>query len=160
MVSEDLTKISHFTGEYKFLSNFYPCIIAATAPDGRRFVLPSVEHAYQASKAVRVEDFLKFVDIELTAGQSKRIGRNIEIRSDWNKIRVSVMRDFVYQKFSKQLHPELVQLLLDTGDRELIEGNWWGDDFWGVYTENGKNYLGKILMMRRKQLQFERDFMQ
>lgn len=63
------------------------------------------------------------------------------------------MRDLVQDKFAE--HPRLAQLLLDTGDALLIEGNNWGDSFWGV-TRNGDgdgaNYLGKILMEIRRGL--------
>jgi hypothetical protein len=43
-------------------------------------------------------------------------------------------------------------MLLLTGDEELIEGNFWGDVFWGVCNGVGKNHLGKILMEVRSEL--------
>jgi hypothetical protein len=46
----------------------------------------------------------------------------------------------------------LKQLLLATGDKELIEGNTWGDTFWGVCNGIGQNHLGKILMAKRTEL--------
>ena len=48
--------------------------------------------------------------------------------------------------------PEYRQRLLDTGDRELIEGNTWGDRFWGVCRGEGENKLGRILMRVRDEL--------
>jgi predicted NAD-dependent protein-ADP-ribosyltransferase YbiA (DUF1768 family) len=42
--------------------------------------------------------------------------------------------------------------LLETGDAELIEGNDWGDTFWGVCGGKGNNFLGKLLMEVRKEL--------
>jgi predicted NAD-dependent protein-ADP-ribosyltransferase YbiA (DUF1768 family) len=61
------------------------------------------------------------------------------------------MRDLIRIKFSKD---PLKSRLLNTGDSELIEGNWWGDKFWGVdeRTGVGKNNLGKILMEIREEL--------
>lgn len=56
------------------------------------------------------------------------------------------MEDLLIQKFKI---PELVKALLDTGTAELIEGNWWGDKFWGVCRGQGKNHLGKLLMKIR-----------
>ena len=45
--------------------------------------------------------------------------------------------------------------LLDTGDQELVEYNTWGDTYWGVCTRirQGQNWLGKILMEVREELQ-------
>lgn len=45
--------------------------------------------------------------------------------------------------------PYLQKLLQDTGDAELIEGNWWHDEFWGVCNGIGQNQSGKILMVIR-----------
>ena len=45
---------------------------------------------------------------------------------------------------------KLKEKLLDTGNKELYEGNTWGDKYWGVVKEGnelvGKNHLGKLLM--------------
>jgi predicted NAD-dependent protein-ADP-ribosyltransferase YbiA (DUF1768 family) len=54
------------------------------------------------------------------------------------------MRECLVAKFGQ--NPELMQLLKDTGDSILIEGNSWGDQFWGVCNSVGKNWLGKLLM--------------
>lgn len=48
--------------------------------------------------------------------------------------------------------PELRQRLLDTGAEELIEGNYWGDRFWGVCAGSSANHLGKLLMKIRGEL--------
>lgn len=42
-------------------------------------------------------------------------------------------------------------MLLKTGDEELVEGNTWGDTFWGVCKGKGRNELGKILMKVREE---------
>jgi predicted NAD-dependent protein-ADP-ribosyltransferase YbiA (DUF1768 family) len=39
-----------------------------------------------------------------------------------------------------------------TGDRKLVEGNYWHDTFWGVCNGVGENYLGEILMHVRQEL--------
>lgn len=36
---------------------------------------------------------------------------------------------------------ELKQKLLATGNEELVEGNNWGDTFWGMVNEVGENHL-------------------
>lgn len=135
--------IDSFTGEYRFLSNFHPSRVFYNGQ-----VFPTVEHAYQAAKAVNHDDFLLFTDPILTAGQAKRLGRKIQLKPDWELIKISVMSDLIKQKFNNII---LRKYLNETKGRELIEGNTWGDTFWGVCQGKGSNMLGKILM-------FERDF--
>ena len=60
------------------------------------------------------------------------------------------MFDLVLEKFKQ--NPELKQKLLETGNQELIEGNTWNDTFWGVCNGQGQNWLGKILMLARSEL--------
>ena len=62
------------------------------------------------------------------------------------------METAVHAKFTQNV--ELKELLLETGDSELIEGNTWGDREWGVdlKTNEGQNKLGKILMKVRESL--------
>lgn len=73
----------------------------------------------------------------------------------WNEIRVTVMTNLVTQKFQKNKY--LAQLLWLTGDKTLVEGNNWGDTFWGVdlHSGVGGNHLGKILMNIRGTLSSE-----
>ena len=52
-------------------------------------------------------------------------------------------------------HPELAEALLRTDDCELIEGNTWGDRYWGTVDGYGENQLGQILMDIRKKLQMQ-----
>lgn len=134
--------VDSFQGEYRFLSNFWP---ASVVFEGVTY--PSVEHAYVASKTL---DVIARRDIpNMAAGAAKRYGRKLRIRSDWTEVRVSLMRDFVRQKFAA---PLLAAQLIATAPAELIEGNTWGDTFWGVCGSKGENNLGKILMQVRDQL--------
>jgi len=59
------------------------------------------------------------------------------------------MWELLKQKFND---PVLKQKLLDTGDQELVEGNFWNDFTWGVCNGVGKNWLGKMLVELRKRL--------
>jgi predicted NAD-dependent protein-ADP-ribosyltransferase YbiA (DUF1768 family) len=59
------------------------------------------------------------------------------------------MRQVLVRKFS---HPELRAALLSTGDALLVEGNHWGDIFWGVCRGEGENWLGRLLMALRGQM--------
>jgi predicted NAD-dependent protein-ADP-ribosyltransferase YbiA (DUF1768 family) len=57
------------------------------------------------------------------------------------------MRSLLAQKVPAW-HP-LAERLMATGDAELIEGNTWGDRYWGVVDGTGENRLDKHLMQRR-----------
>ena len=58
-------------------------------------------------------------------------------------------------------NPKIKQKLLDTGDKILIEGNNWCDNFWGnchcekCRTKTGKNLLGISLMFLREKYRQE-----
>jgi ribA/ribD-fused uncharacterized protein len=84
----------------------------------------------------------------------KKIGKKAKIRSDWNEKKLSFMEWGIREKF-KDL--KLAEMLLDTGDLKLIEGNNWHDVFWGKCScpkcsGSGENHLGKILMKIREEL--------
>jgi predicted NAD-dependent protein-ADP-ribosyltransferase YbiA (DUF1768 family) len=64
------------------------------------------------------------------------------------------MRELLREKFWQE--PER-SVLLATGDVELIEGNWWGDQFWGQCpVGKGENWLGRLLMELRRDLRSDR----
>jgi len=60
------------------------------------------------------------------------------------------MLHIVRDKFAR--HPGLKASLRQTGNARLVEGNWWGDTFWGVCNGKGTNHLGKVLMEVRREL--------
>ena len=68
-------------------------------------------------------------------------------------MKLDVMRRAVLAKFTQ--HQELRELLLETGDRKIIEhtanDSYWGDGDNGT----GRNMLGIILMEVRDQLRKE-----
>ena len=84
----------------------------------------------------------------------KRKGRRVKLRSDWEQVKTTVMREVLGIKF---LDPELSSKLLATGNEELIEGNTWNDRFWGVCRGSGRNVLGKLLMEIREDLMLDSD---
>jgi len=128
-----------------FLSNFYP---AEVELDGG--IYRTVEHAYQAAKTLDLVE-RRQIQKARTPGVAKKMGRGISIRTNWEDIKVSIMYQLVKQKFTN--HPLLMEKLLDTEDAELIEGNDWGDLFWGVCNRRGYgfNHLGRILMKVREE---------
>ncbi len=155
--------IESFSGEYRFLSNFWPCKVLYNGVAYR-----SSEHAYQAEKAdpdalappnLFAERMTWRVKIQMTPnpGAVKRMTRKptFSIRDDWESVKVQTMEGILRSKFS-DLNPELVQMLLSTGPQEIVEGNTWHDNFWGVCSctkcTGGQNNLGKILMKIRETL--------
>lgn len=137
--------ISHFGGKYRFLSNFFPCKVEM---EGKNY--PSVEHAYQAAKTTDPRARIAFqIPSDLTTGQAKRLGQQLDLRSNWENIKIGVMYRLLVSKFSDT---NLRLQLQATGEEELIEGNDWGDSFWGVCGGVGENFLGKCLMQVRSTL--------
>lgn len=135
-------QITSFTGEYRFLSNFYPSPIKA-----EEITFPTAEHYYQAMKCKSVDDF-KRIALCATPGQAKRLGQKVVLKKNWNDIRVHIMRRVLEEKFSQ--NPDLCQMLLSTKGHELIEGNTWGDTFFGQCPiGTGLNHLGILLMELR-----------
>lgn len=133
--------ITSFRGEYRFLSNFYHSPV-----DGYH----TVEHAYQAAKTLN-PDIREDIKNLSTPGAAKRAGKGLVLREDWESVKVEVMRDLLYKKFSD---PILKIKLLGTGDQKLIEGNTWGDKIWGAVWDGsgwvGTNLLGNLLMEVRE----------
>ena len=138
--------ITDFHAEgYTFLSNFYE---APVFFDGLTY--GSNEAAFQAQKCMTEEEKIPFT--EYGPGKSKGMGRRVQLRPDWEAVKVGLMEEIVRAKFTQ--HPELAWRLIGTGDKMLVEGNHWGDTFWGVdaRTGQGENHLGKILMKVREEL--------
>lgn len=139
-------KIASFRGQYRFLSNFFP-----SPMEYQGKIWPTVEHAYQAAKTLDRNQQEK-IRLARTPGIAKRLGRRADLRPDWNDIRVGVMRDLINLRFAQ---PSLREKLMGTGTADLIEGNTWHDNFWGICRcgkccqHDGLNILGTILMQQR-----------
>ena len=144
--------ISTFRGKYTFLSNFYIGNVEIYWGEDVTF-FPSAEHAYQAIKAVNSVDRDRIKNAR-TPLDAKRLGNRIKMVPNWDAIKIGVMHEVLCAKF---VDLDLQNLLLETGDSELIEGNTWGDQFWGATQDKngqwkGKNWLGRLLMLRRSLL--------
>lgn len=139
-----MTDIKGFTGEYRWLSNFWPSPF-----EFNNYAWPTVEHAYVAHKAhpARLKNVYGLV-IDMTPGQAKRYGRTITIRPDFDMIKLHLMQALQYRKYTTDdpVNEVLLQKLRETGDRYIEETNTWGDTFWGVCNGEGHNHLGKIIM--------------
>lgn len=133
--------INKFVGKYYFLSNMY----------AYNSIGKSVEHYFQAGKTTSIEDY-NYIVSSSDGYEAKRRGKKIAMRYDWLKCRDNIMYEEVSLKF--YVYKNLGDMLLSTGDELLIEGNTWGDRYWGVdlKTGIGENKLGKILMKVREEI--------
>lgn len=136
-------KIEKFRGRYYFLSNFseYPITY-------KGLTYRNNEAAFQAMKVWGQKQRKSFT--HLPPNKAKAKGRRVPLRSDWEEVKDQYMYEIVLAKFSQ--NEDLKKKLLETGDALLIEGNTWGDHYWGVCNGRGKNKLGKILMRVRDEL--------
>ena len=146
--------IAFFRDEYRWLSNFAEADIEGI--DGYGY--SSVEHAYQSAKFYGTTRDKAFRDIIMdgTAREAKIFARKNKkyVRKNFNDTdrKLSLMLKLVSRKFEKHGY---LRALLKTGNRPLIEGNEWHDNFWGdCYADTdikGENNLGKILVFIREQ---------
>lgn len=140
--------IDWFREEYEFLSNFYPAKLLFEG-----IVYDNAESAYQAQKLADPQARKQFA--HRYADEAKRMGQALDIRADWEQVKLERMRRIVDAKFTQ--NPLLAKRLVETGSRRLMEGNYWGDTYWGVdlHTREGENYLGQLLMELRERFQKE-----
>lgn len=140
-------KIEEFNGEYAFLSNFYhgPLVF-----EDVKYL--NSESAYQAQKIDNVSNKKALIQefTNISPKMAKRLGRKVPMRKDWDIVKLDIMYRIVKAKFTQNDH--LAVRLLATGDKELIEGNYWNDTYWGICRGRGENNLGKILMRVRKEI--------
>ena len=140
-------EINSFRGEYSWLSNFHKC--ECWWEDK---LYPSSEHLYQAFKATNDTDheFLRNHPFE----GIKSSARQIKLRDDWEEVKLEMMGNALWSKFSN--NPDLKDKLLATGDVRIVEGNDWCDNFYGqcrcpkCERTVSYNHLGLLLMDLRE----------
>lgn len=138
------------TGDYGCFSNFSR---HGFELDGKYW--RTSEHYFQAQKFAGTE-FEEKVRLAPSAKEAANLGRrrDFPLRSDWEQVKDDVMRRAVLKKF--ETHADIREVLIATGDQELVE-NTRGDYYWGCGKDDtGKNMLGIILMEVRATLR-ERD---
>lgn len=109
---------------------------------------PTTEHYFQAQKFAGTP-FAEQVRLAASPKRAAELGRNRAwpLRPDWESVKDAVMLKAVQCKFGT--HSELRQLLLGTGDEEIVE-NAPNDYYWGCGADgSGKNQLGQTLMQVR-----------
>jgi N-glycosidase YbiA len=112
---------------------------------------PTSEHYFQAQKFVETNP--EWAD-KIRSAKTPKIAANMgrdrryPIRSDWEEVKDEIMYRAVLQKFST--HQKIREILLGTGDVELVE-NAPIDYYWGCGADgSGKNKLGLILVAVRQ----------
>jgi ribA/ribD-fused uncharacterized protein len=146
-VVQDAKNVRGFVGDYRWLSNFYPCRV-----EYEGLVYRSAEGAYQSAKFPPAE---RAVYTQLDPDSAKKLAHSKPFdAAAWDARKDRVMREVAWAKFSQ--NPELARQLIATGEKYLEETNWWNDPYWGVYQGQGKNMLGVVLMEVRARLVQER----
>lgn len=134
--------ITFFSEEYRWLSNFWP---APVYYDNVKY--PSIENAYQAAK---FPPDARHQFTTITPQKAKKLGKKANLDLRWHKEKVTVMRHLISQKFAKST--DLARKLIETYPKKIIEGNTWGDTFWGICNGKGDNNLGILLEQQRSYL--------
>lgn len=126
-----------FRGVYDYLSNFYNSPIEVEI-EGKTYTFQCVEAAFQAHKCPeRAEEF-----VSMYGAQAKKHGRKVPLRSDWNDIKLDVMKKCCEIKFQNTALANHLYYETDF----IAEDNTWHDTYWGRCNGIGENHLGKILM--------------
>lgn len=151
--SDQSPMITKFRGNYNFLSNFssYPFNMEYK---GKLYYFQTSEHAYQAFRCESEKDFEKIMNSK-TPSEAKKMSHGCFPRIDWEEIKDAFMYIILKNKFCDKGNKDAVDLLISTYPSYLLEGNDWGDTYWGccfMTAENkwvGQNVLGNLLMMLR-----------
>lgn len=139
--------INRFEQKDFYLSNFYPIKVEYNG-----IIYLNSEAAFQAQKTINQRERRDFSILDPT--RAKNLGRKINLREDWEEVKDQIMYEIVKEKFLQNVY--IKKKLLGTGDAILIEGNTWGDTYWGQVNGKGQNKLGKILMKIRSELKEEK----
>jgi ribA/ribD-fused uncharacterized protein len=139
--------ITTFRGQYSWASNFYSAPFYVQTQ-----LFKTSEHYFAACKTTDSNWCQWIIDAE-TPAKAKKYGQQCPIRPDWPQLRVGVMAQALWYKFTQ--NPELQNKLLETYPQHMEEGNRWHDNFWGncicpkCANIEGKNALGLLLMAHR-----------
>jgi len=112
---------------------------------------PTSEHYFQAQKFLDSErrERIRHTPSPMIAARLGR-DRKARLRTDWEQVKLDIMRKAVRAKFTQ--HDDIRRVLLDTGYAIIVEhranDRFWGDGGGGT----GKNWLGRILMEVREEL--------
>ena len=116
-MSKNVATISGFQGTYGFLSNFYPAPVSYMGQ-----LYANSEAAFQAQKSISAQEQQRFCIFRMhNPMEAKKLGRKLQLRPDWNKVKLRYMYEICMCKFMQ--NPNLREALLATGSSELREEN-------------------------------------
>ena len=148
--------IYQYQNDNRWLSNFWPCrIFLPRERNLPMMIFDNVEKAYMAWKTTDQSVREKIKD--MTPGDAKKFSHSPEFvyREPYtDQMRIEIMENLIEQKFGTA-NPLLMQMLTETKDALLIEGNLHSDTFFGMDLNSGYglNHLGRIQMkIRQKRL--------
>lgn len=148
-----MKKITRFKGLYRFLSNFYKSPIYY-----QNKIYPTAEHLYQTLKTGDPKERERIRQAG-HPNKARKLGQTLFLREDWEGVKDNAMFLIVKLKFLQ--NDRLRKRLLNTGERLLIENNYWHGNYWGnclcskCRQIKGRNQLGKILMKTRENLRLK-----
>ncbi|MEO2032575.1 MAG: NADAR family protein [Planctomycetaceae bacterium] len=161
-VREEFGGLSNMSNEFPLAvddSERHGSIFLVADANGARplpLEIGSVEALYQACRYPHQPDWQREIFDAPHAMPAKmaarKQGRRKQSRSDWNEVRVDVMRWCLRVKLDQHFG-EFYTLLKSTGDRAIVEKSRH-DRFWGTVLEEdnvlrGENMLGSLLMELR-----------
>lgn len=121
--------ITSFDGSRRYLSNPYRCPVLF---EGIEY--PGAEWAFQAAKSLDLA-FRHRIAVMSEWREAKAAGRAIRLRPTWDTVKRQIMMKILLDKFTR--NPGLGAALITTGSAVLVEGNTWGDWYWGAVPFNG-----------------------
>lgn len=108
---------------------------------------PTVEHAYQASKFLRIDSREKIRACASPMAAAYEGRRLPDMREDWDIVREPIMDMMLALKTAQ--HASIRALLQSTGNRLIVELSY-KDPYWGSREDlSGLNRLGVKWMQRR-----------
>lgn len=147
--------ITKFRDKYNWCSNFFSVPIMY-----KGVLYQSVEAAYMSARCDDPVWKSYCADPMSSAGEIKRRSKMSVFcvdRATWQDEKLQVMEECLREKFKV---PYLRELLLETGNQNIQEGNEWKDDFWGVRLDvqpnYGENHLGRLLMKIRDEIKLQK----
>lgn len=118
----------------------------------------NTEALYQACRFPHLPELQKKIIAEASPMKAKMVGKPFrsQTRSDWEKVRLKVMRWCLKVKLTQNWE-SFSELILSTGDMPIVEESR-KDDYWGakaVCTDSlvGYNVLGRLLEELREEIQ-------
>ena len=132
--------VEHFYQSSKYENEYSEVIRKASTPNKAR-ILARQELCFQYKWQLELNEIIKL-------NQAKGITLK-SMRPDWEERKDEIMYQGLQAKFTQ--HPSLKSLLVNTGDKILVENSprdsYWG---WGK-NQKGENKLGLLLMKLREE---------